>query len=58
MTNEQAPIGHVTIGNNIYFGTNVVLLKGVTIGDNCVDEFTKSLYLVRKTSEAQSCVNI
>ena len=28
--------GHVTIGNNIYFGTNVVVLKGVTIGDNCV----------------------
>ena len=23
-------------GNNIYFGTNVVVLKGVTIGDNCV----------------------
>lgn len=28
--------GKVTIGNNIYFGTNVVVLKGVTIGDNCV----------------------
>lgn len=28
--------GHVTIGNNIYFGTNVVVLKGVTIGDNCI----------------------
>lgn len=28
--------GHVTIGNNIYFGINVVVLKGVTIGDNCV----------------------
>ena len=28
--------GHVTIGNNIYLGTNVVVLKGVTIGDNCV----------------------
>ena len=28
--------GHVNIGNNIYFGTNVVILKGVTIGDNCV----------------------
>lgn len=28
--------GEVKIGNNIYFGTNVVVLKGVTIGDNCV----------------------
>lgn len=28
--------GAVTIGNNIYFGTNVTILKGVTIGDNCV----------------------
>lgn len=28
--------GHVTIGNNIYFGTNVTVLKGVTIGDNCI----------------------
>lgn len=28
--------GKVTIGNNIYFGTNVTILKGVTIGDNCV----------------------
>lgn len=28
--------GKVKIGNNIYFGTNVVVLKGVTIGDNCV----------------------
>lgn len=28
--------GHVTIGSNIYFGTNVVVLKGVTIGDNCI----------------------
>lgn len=27
---------HVTIGSNIYFGTNVTILKGVTIGDNCV----------------------
>ena len=26
----------VKIGNNIYFGTNVIVLKGVTIGDNCV----------------------
>lgn len=28
--------GKVKIGNNIYFGTNVVVLKGVTIGDNCI----------------------
>lgn len=28
--------GKVKIGNNIYWGTNVIVLKGVTIGDNCV----------------------
>lgn len=28
--------GKVTIGSNIYFGTNVTILKGVTIGDNCI----------------------
>lgn len=28
--------GKVKIGNNIYFGQNCVVLKGVTIGDNCV----------------------
>lgn len=28
--------GKVVIGNNIYFGTNVIILKGVTIGDNCI----------------------
>lgn len=28
--------GKVTIGNNVYFGTDVIVLKGVTIGDNCV----------------------
>lgn len=28
--------GKVTIGNNIYFGRNVTVLKGVTIGDNCI----------------------
>lgn len=26
----------ITIGNNCWFGTNVVVLKGVTVGDNCV----------------------
>ena len=28
--------GRVKIGNNIYFGTNCVVLKGVEIGDNCI----------------------
>lgn len=28
--------GPVNIGSNIYFGTDVTILKGVTIGDNCV----------------------
>lgn len=28
--------GEVRIGNNIYFGTNVTVLKGVSIGDNCI----------------------
>lgn len=28
--------GAVTIGNNIYFGTQVTILKGVSIGDNCI----------------------
>lgn len=28
--------GKVTIGNNIYFGTDVIVLKGVSIGDNCI----------------------
>lgn len=28
--------GKVEIGNNIYFGTNVTVLKGVSIGDNCI----------------------
>lgn len=28
--------GEVTIGNNIYFGRDVTILKGVTIGDNCI----------------------
>lgn len=30
---KAAPI---IIGNNCWFGSNVVILKGVTIGDNCV----------------------
>lgn len=28
--------GAVSIGNNIYFGANCTILKGVTIGDNCI----------------------
>lgn len=28
--------GAVKIGSNIYFGTDVVVLKGVEIGDNCI----------------------
>lgn len=28
--------GHVTIGNNVYFGRWCTVLKGVTIGDNCI----------------------
>lgn len=28
--------GAVRIGNNVWFGTNVTILKGVTIGDNCI----------------------
>lgn len=28
--------GRVKIGNNIYFGSNVTVLKGVEIGDNCI----------------------
>ena len=27
--------GRITIGNNVAFGQNVMILKGVTIGDNC-----------------------
>lgn len=27
--------GRVKIGNNVSFGQNVMVLKGVTIGDNC-----------------------
>lgn len=28
--------GRVTIGNNIYFGRDVTILKGVSIGNNCI----------------------
>ena len=28
--------GKITIGNNVYFGRHVTVLKGVSIGDNCI----------------------
>lgn len=31
--------GRVKIGNNVYFGRNVTIFKGVTIGDNCIIGF-------------------
>jgi len=31
-----ASSGPVTLGNNIFVGFNVTILKGVTIGDNCI----------------------
>ena len=31
--------GHITIGNNVYFARNTTVLKGVTIGDNCIIGF-------------------
>lgn len=31
-----ASSGRVKIGSNIYFGRDVTVLKGVTIGDNCI----------------------
>ncbi|BCL74673.1 hypothetical protein JHS3_04090 [Jeongeupia sp. HS-3] len=31
-----ASSGRVSIGNNVFFGFNVTLLKGVEIGDNCI----------------------
>lgn len=31
--------GAVTIGNNVYFARNCTVLKGVTIGDNCIFGF-------------------
>ncbi|WP_326493327.1 acyltransferase [Marinifilum sp. D737] len=35
--NEFIPSsGRVTIGNNVVFGRNVTVLKGVKIGDNCI----------------------
>lgn len=31
--------GKIKIGNNVYFGRNCTVLKGVTIGDNCIVGF-------------------
>lgn len=31
--------GRITIGNNVYFGRNCTVLKGVSIGDNCIIGF-------------------
>lgn len=31
--------GHILIGNNVVFARNVTILKGVTIGDNCIIGF-------------------
>lgn len=28
--------GKVTIGNNVFIGMNTTILKGVTVGDNCI----------------------
>ena len=28
--------GHIVIGDNVWFGQNCSVLKGVTIGDNCI----------------------
>jgi len=29
-------LGNIKIGNNVWVGSSVIILKGVTIGDNCV----------------------
>ena len=45
--------GKITIGNNIVFARNVTILKGVTIGDNCIIGFgsvvTKDIGSLAKT---------
>jgi acetyltransferase-like isoleucine patch superfamily enzyme len=35
--------GRIIIGNNIVFGRNVTILKGVTIGDNCIIGFGSTI---------------
>lgn len=35
-TNEQSyRVGEVVVGNNCWIGSNVIILKGANIGDNC-----------------------
>ncbi|MFC4320714.1 acyltransferase [Litchfieldia salsa] len=34
--NNHLKIGEVTIGENVWIGSNVVILRNTTIGDNCV----------------------
>ena len=29
-------MGRIHVGNNVYIGTNAIILPGITIGDNCV----------------------
>ncbi|MBZ1523421.1 acyltransferase [Leuconostoc mesenteroides] len=36
ISEQGMSVGEVTIGNNCWFGSNVVILKGAKIGDNCV----------------------
>lgn len=45
--------GKVSIGNNVHFGMNCVVLKGVTIGDNC---FVAAGSVVTKSVPANSVV--
>ena len=33
---ERDKIGRIKIGNNVYIGTNALVMPGVEIGDNCV----------------------
>ena len=35
-TAVEAPHAPVSIGNNVFIGMNAIILKGTTIGDNCV----------------------
>ena len=33
---EKDKIGRIKIGNNVYIGTNALVMPGVEIGDNCI----------------------
>ena len=35
-TNEEYVSDSIQIGNNVWIGANVTILKGISIGDNCV----------------------